>query len=133
MKTTYGYEALRIPWRLALDWQWSRDERAKEVLSRMNFLEKEWEDKGRLASVYAHDGKIENNSESAAMYGGSLGYFIVMDPKKAEEIYRDKLLNLYNPDTSTWRKDAGVGYYEANMAWFGMALYRNLLLNFTTS
>lgn len=127
MTTNFGYDALRVPWRLALDYQWYADSRAKDLLGRMSFLSQQWRDTGALASVYAHDGSVVADYESAAMYGGAIGYFMVADQEQAREVYEQKLAFLYDSDTNDWKQR--LSYYDDNWAWFGIGLYNNLLPN----
>lgn len=127
LTTNYGFDAMRTPWRLALDWQWNQDSRAKDVLSDMSFLKNQWEGKGKLFATYSHDGQPASDFESAAGYGTSLGYFLVEDAQDANAIYEQKLVSLYNPDTNAWKNQ--LGYYDDNWAWFGLALYYNFLPN----
>jgi endo-1,4-beta-D-glucanase Y len=128
LKTNYGYDAMRTAFRLALDYQWNGDARAREVLGQFSFLREEWEKNRRLFATYAHDGSVVSEMEAPAMYGGSLGYFLISDPKNSEAVYKEKLLNLYNPDYQNWKQP--LSYYDSNWAWFGIALYNNRLTNF---
>lgn len=131
LTTNYSYDALRTPWRLALDWQWYEDSRAKALLEKMSFLSDEWRATGRLGSSYAHDGTVLDATETPAMYGGSLGYFMVADPDAARDLYERKLQYLWDPNTNTWAER--LPYYDDNWAWFGIALYHRLLPNLFTS
>lgn len=124
--TNFGYDAIRVPWRIALDWQWSGDPRARTVLSKMGFLDSVWNRDAALNAVYAHDGTpVSPLYQSPAAYGGAIGYFMVSAPDAAREVYVRKLQSLYDPDTQTWRLP--LNYYDANIAWFGMALYNDAL------
>lgn len=125
LTTHYGYDALRAPWRIALDWQWHGEPRARSVLAESGFLATEWNQKHELLPAYAHDGTPIATGESPAMYGGSLGYFLVEKPNLAQEVYLSKLQVLYSPDTQTWKKQ--LSYYDDNWVWFGMALYHGAL------
>jgi endoglucanase len=128
LTTNYGYDALRVPWRLALDWQWYGDPRDKQLLDSLNFFSKQWTAAKSLSVNYAHDGTLAGDeTEVPALYGGVIGYFIVSDPKNAAEVYNQKLAILYNPDTNAWRTP--LGYYDDNWTWFGIGLYQNLLPN----
>lgn len=122
--THYSYDALRTSWRLALDWQWFGDKRAYDLLKKMNFLARSWQQDGTLAAGYRHDGTpLENsNYDSLAMYGGSLGYFLATNTGLAQEIVDQKLAVL-NQNTAN--------YYDANWAWFGLAQAQGALINFT--
>jgi len=125
--TNFGFDALRTPWRIALDYQWYGDERARTILSKMSFLTYTWQSANAIGSVYAHDGTPVNPAQSTAMYGGAIGYFLYEDPDNARRIYDRKLLALYNPDVNEWREQ--LSYYDDNWAWFGIGLYEKLLPN----
>lgn len=126
--TNFGYDAIRVPWRIALDWEWNHEPRAQAALARMGFLDHLWTLQGKLTAVYGHDGTaIAPIYESPAMYGGTLGYFLVIDPAAAHDVYMKKLASLYDPDKETWKLP--LNYYDSNMVWFGMALYHNALPN----
>lgn len=125
LTSDFGYDALRLPWRLALDHQWNDEPRARAVLSRMSFLGDQWRDTHRLAATYAHDGSSAAGYESPALYGGALGYFDVVNAKQEKALYDDKLGSMYNPDTQSWRTP--LSYYDDNWAWFGMALHLDAL------
>jgi endo-1,4-beta-D-glucanase Y len=127
LTTNYSYDALRTPWRLALDWQWYQEPRAKSLLDSLGFFKTQWHANNALSTVYGHDGSLNQISESPAMYGGSIGYFTVSDSADAANVYKQKLQILYNPDTNAWKKT--LSYYDDNWAWFGIALYNNLLPN----
>ncbi|MDB5225203.1 MAG: hypothetical protein JWL87_155 [Candidatus Adlerbacteria bacterium] len=127
LTTNFGYDALRMPWRLALDYQWNKEERARETLSRMSFLSRQWKERGTLSTTYSHDGTVLGDYETPAFYGGVIGYFIVADKAAARNVYEQKLGSLYNPDTNDWKQR--LSYYDDNWAWFGIGLYHNLLPN----
>jgi endoglucanase len=61
------------------------------------------------------------------MYGGTIGYFMINDPSSADEIYEQKLKTLYDQDSNSLRTP--LSYYDSNWAWFGLALYNDLLPN----
>jgi endo-1,4-beta-D-glucanase Y len=130
LTTNFGYDALRIPWEIALDWQWSNDARAKNYLSKLSFLSSEWAKDHKLYAVYTHAGDGIGKYETPAMYGGTIGYFIVTHPNEARSVYKDKLAFLFNPDTNSFKET--LSYYDDNWAWFGIGLYNNLLPNLTS-
>ncbi len=97
LTTKFSYDAIRVPWRLALDWQWHQDPRAKEVLSNFSYLKDEWADNKKILASYKHDGTPNVNYDSPAIYGATIGYFSVTDPSTAMDIYKTKLSVLYDP------------------------------------
>ncbi|MBI5003961.1 hypothetical protein HZC00_02615 [Candidatus Kaiserbacteria bacterium] len=131
--TDFGYNALRLPWRLTLDWQWFHDSHDQAILKRFSFLSEEWNKNSFLYATYAHDGSTATGTahESPAMYGGTIGYFMTVDPSLAPVVYTTKLESLFSPDNNTWNTD--MSYYGDNWAWFGIALYNDLLPNIAAS
>lgn len=125
----YGYDAFRTPWRMALDWTWNKDIRAKQILAKHQFLGTQWNANKSLAAIYSHTGAIVSNDQAPAAYGANIAYFIVEQPKQAEQIYDTKLVTLYSPDTQSWKDQ--LSYYDDNWAWFGIALYQDSLPNLT--
>jgi endo-1,4-beta-D-glucanase Y len=130
LDTNFGYDAMRIPFRLALDYSWFKDPRDKQVLSQFGFLKSFWEDTHVLNATYTHDSGVVASYESPAMYGATIGYFTVIDPGIAKDVYQTKLQTLYSPDQQSWKAPA-PGYYEDNWAWLGIALTQDALPNLT--
>jgi endoglucanase len=127
LTTNTSFDALRVPWRIYLDWTWYQEPRAQQTLKKMTFFTSEFEENALLYTAYEHDGSIAVRNQTAAFYGGTLGYFMLADPENAKLIYDNKLQVLYNPDTNDWK--IKLGYYDDNWAWFGIALYNNMLPN----
>ncbi len=127
LDTNYGFDAMRVPWHMALSWEWNQDSRAQEILSMMKFLSTEWNKNHALDAQYGHDGRPAAEFEAPAMYGTSLGYFLVSDAQNATSVYETKIISLYDPDKNDWRQT--LSYYDDNWAWFGLALYYNFLPN----
>lgn len=125
--SNFGFDAMRIPWRIALDFKWFREPRAEELLEEMEFFSKEWGANQKINAEYTHAGVPAEYFESSAIYGGLIGYFVVSEPEIADAVYKDKLTVLYNPDFNDWSRP--LNYYDENWAWFGIALYNDLLPN----
>ncbi|HSH31829.1 MAG TPA: glycosyl hydrolase family 8 [Candidatus Saccharimonadales bacterium] len=127
LKSDYGYDAFRTPWRLAIDYKWNQDARAKRTLERMSFLGDAWRGGNQLKAVYGHDGSVVADYEVPAMYGTALAYFTVTDEDAAKAVFAQKLESLYDPNRQSWKTE--LSYYDDNWAWFGMALYLDQLPN----
>jgi endoglucanase len=127
LTTNYSFDAMRLPWRLALDWQWNKEPRAESTLKKMSFFDEQWNQDKAVYASYTHDGDVLIKSDLPAIYGGTLGYFMVADPAAAQELYNNKLVSLYSPDKNAWKEN--MSYYDDNWAWFGVALYNQYLLN----
>jgi len=127
----FSHDALRVFWRVGLDWEWHQERRAKEYFTKVSFLKAEWDEYGAIRSAYTLDGKPLVSDESLSMYGAVLPYFLVISPEIAGQIYNDKLAEQFNPDSEDFHGD--IGYYSSNWAWFGMAMYQDRLLNLFSS
>lgn len=127
LTTNYSYDAMRTPWRLGLDYTWNKEPRAKETLEKLSFLSEEWDQRQTLYSTYGHDGTVVVQDEVAEQYATSLAYFTVVDAKKANEVYDQKLKVLYDQNNNAWREP--LTYYASNWVWFGIALHENQLPN----
>lgn len=127
--SNYSYDAFRIPWRLALDYMWYHEPRAKEYFLTHQFLTQKWAKQKQLLVGYTHDGKVNQNYESAGAYAANLGAFMLADPKTARDIYMQKILpKFYTNDASSYWEDP-KNYYVQNWAWFGTSLYFGKLEN----
>ncbi len=126
--TNYSFDAHRVMWRLYLDYLWYKDSRAKSYLEKNKFLLSIWNSEKDIYNTYSHDGKVLDKGSSPAVIGTNIGYFLIANPDVAKDIYEQKLLPLYNRDTQTWKDP--LGYYDSNWAWFGLAIYNNLLPNY---
>jgi endoglucanase len=126
--TNYSFDAHRVKWRLYLDYLWYGDSRAKSYFEKNNFLLSIWNRDKNIYNTYSHNGNILDKGSSPAVIGTNIGYFAVINPDIAKDIYEQKLLPLYNRDTQNWTKK--LGYYDSNWAWFGLAIYNNLLPNY---
>ena len=127
--TEYSYDAFRTPWRIALDYQWFKDPRAKAYFEKNDFLRQEWAKNQKINVAYTHDGKPWEEYESAGAYASNLGSFIVSDKANAKKIYEERILNkLYEDKEGSYWEDPS-SYYTQNWVWFGTALYNNDLPN----
>ncbi len=126
--TNFGYDAMRLPFRLAIDYQWTNSLRAKNLLEKMKFLGTQWQIHQQILATYKHDGSENSNIEAPALYGGTLGYFITTNSEQAKEVYTNKIQSLYSSDNQDWAHP--MSYYDDNWVWFGMALYNSKIINF---
>ena len=135
LNTNYSYDAFRTMWRLALDYKWNNEPRAKAYLESVSFLRDQWKQTGRLMAGYSHSGTVVQNWEDLAIYGGTLGNFLITEPALADQVVQTKLLPAYQTvrDNDPTHTFIGWGdsdnYYNQNWVWFGLALYSNKLPN----
>jgi len=127
LTTNYSYDAMRAPWRLALDYKWNNEPRARAVLEKLSILKDKWYSDEKLYSTYSHDGTTAVTDEVAEAYGTSLAYFDVVEPAIAKQIYEKKIKTLYDQNDNNWVEP--LTYYASNWVWFGIALHEDQLPN----
>jgi endoglucanase len=121
LTTNYGFEALRISFRIGLDWKWFSENKAKDYLENLGALYEYFDKNNKLVGVYDRYGKQFVDFETKAMYGGSLPYFSIHHPDQAQKILLEKLFVDYDLTTQKWKKNPS--YYDDNWSWFGAAFY----------
>lgn len=119
-KTVFGYDAVRIPWRVALDYSLNKNDNALNYLKKLSFLSQEYQNKGMIYSVYDATGNVVENSESLWVYSTLLEYFNLVDNSKSQQILESKILSKLQS-----KNYKNLNYYEANWVWFGLALHYN--------
>lgn len=123
--SNYGWDAVRVPWRIAMDRLWFGQARSKDFLEKtiLNFFQPRWRLSPKLAAVYTYQGKPAVDYESPVLYAGVLAAAMVGDqPEWARKMAEKIVLNL-----KLGKKGAFFcrpnDYYSNNWAWFGLATY----------
>ena len=110
----------RLQWRLALDWLWFSDPRARNILDSFNRPSVDAGGSGRIAATYGLDGAVSKDDGSTAVYAWAVPALLVGgDAQTAYRLFAEKVLAR---TVGTEQPSAGVTYYDANWAWFTSAL-----------
>jgi endoglucanase len=117
---TYGYDAFRVMWRVAVDAVWNKELRAHDYLTRNDFLRTRWRAAHKLDPVYGHDGTVVSGYDDPTVYGGDIGNFVVTDPAAAAQMH-EQLMATFHPTSPAFFGDSR-NYFEQNWVWFGLAL-----------
>jgi endoglucanase len=120
----FGYDAVRIPWRVALDYDLYRSPQAIAYLRRLWFLGQELQNKGIIYTVYDVAGNVVENSESIWVYSSLLEFFNLVDQSKSQQLLSSKILPKLKD-----KNYKNLSYYEANWVWFGLALHYDYFQN----
>jgi endo-1,4-beta-D-glucanase Y len=123
--TRFGWEAVRLPFRVALDALWFKDPQAAQLLQTrfLPFFKAQWQAHGRLAAVYTYAGAPAADYESPVLYAGVLaGALAAADPGFARAMAL-KILSFYHEDRGRAYFETPDNYYANNWAWLGLALY----------
>ncbi len=123
--TDFGWEAVRLPFRVALDAIWFKEPRAAALLLRkfLPFFKARWQARGRLAAVYTLDGAPAVDYESPVLYAGVLAGALATGDRDFARQMALKILSFYHEDGDRAYFEAPDHYYANNWAWLGLALY----------
>ena len=123
--TRFGWEAVRLPYRLALDGLWFGDPQAGQLLTDkfLPFFKSQWQARARLLAVYNFDGSPAVDYESPVLYAGVLAGALAAGDRDFAREMALKILSFYHEDGDRAYFEAPDHYYANNWAWLGLALY----------
>ena len=123
--TRFGWEAVRLPFRVALDGLWFNDPQAAKLLKDkfLPFFKSQWQARGRLLAVYNFDGSPAVDYESPVLYAGVLAGALAAGDREFAHQMALKILSFYHEDGGRAYFEAPDHYYANNWAWLGLALY----------
>jgi endoglucanase len=123
--TRFGWEAVRVPFRVALDALWFKEPQAARLLEKkfLPFFKTQWQAHHRLAAVYKYDGTLAVDYESPVLYAGVLAAALAAGDKGFAREMALKILSFYREDRGQAYFETPDNYYANNWAWLGLALY----------
>jgi len=123
--TGFGWEAVRLSFRLALDGLWFGEPRAANLLKEkfLPFFKGQWQAHGRLLAIYTLDGSPAVDYESPVLYAGVLAGALAAGDRDFAREMALKILSFYHEDGDRAYFEAPDHYYANNWAWLGLALY----------
>jgi endoglucanase len=123
--TRFGWEAVRIPFRVALDRLWFREPKAARLLQEkfLPFFKNTFKAQGKLLAVYNFDGTPAVDYESPVLYAGVLAGALAAGDRDFARQMALKVLSFYREDGLQAYFEAPDHYYANNWAWLGLALY----------
>ncbi len=124
-ETHFGWEAVRLPWRLALDHFWFGEPQAAKILGQkfLQFFKQEWQGHGKLAAVYKDDGAPLVDYDSPVLYAGVLAAALTCGDRDFAGQLAAKILTFYREKDGRAYFVSPDNYYANNWAWLGLALY----------
>lgn len=112
----FSYDALRVPFRIAVDYHLYGDPRARAYLEENTVFRDEWRHHQKIYAAYTKDGEHVGGDESLASYGAELAAFTIVDRGLADEIFQKKISRLH----PSWRQNS---FYDLSWLWFGIHFY----------
>lgn len=117
LRSTYGFDAYRVWWRIALDAAWFDEPRATSFLqNHLGHLQSLWQTRQAIPARINLRGSATARYEATSQYAMLYPAFQIIDPTIAEQIWQQKLLPTY--EDGIWDNDSA--YYVQNLAWLGL-------------
>lgn len=119
-RSDFSYDAVRIFWRVFVDYKRTGEKRALPVLEKSKFFITQWKKTKNIYVNYKSNGQLRNKHKfigSIALLIPSINLF---DKKVAAEIYH-KELTPYFLERGYWPSKSD--YYGRNLLWFGEYIY----------
>ncbi len=110
----FSYDAMRVPFRLALDYRLFAEERARRFLESTSVFSSDWGKEGKIFAIYDEQGRPQVSYESYASYGAQLASFSMLQQTTADRIFREKIAKV-NPDA--------ISFFDLSWLWFGLRFY----------
>ncbi|HEU5103617.1 MAG TPA: glycosyl hydrolase family 8 [Roseiflexaceae bacterium] len=126
----FSFDASRLAWRLAVDWLWFQDPRARAALEGLDLPERAYGRDGKLVAAYGPDGQPLVGHEALSMYAGAIGQLMFShDRQLPQRVYARHLAVAYRdtPAGAYWGDPNNC--YDQNWAWFATALANGKLGN----
>lgn len=117
LSLNFGYDAVRVYWRIAQDYLWFINPDALDFLNKQDFLVNYWKEQKRILPVFSLNGIPTVDYEDNASYGALLPYFKITDETTYQDL-KKRLQSEYN--NGAWKNNDN--YYTQNWAWLGLAL-----------
>jgi endoglucanase len=121
-RSDFGYEALRVYWRVGLDALLDpMEKRAQTLLHTPTKLPRYWQIRTDLPVSLTWDGIVRHPQlQSGALYGAMLPALEIPDAQAGEELLLKKIVPNLKPGGQWNTKN---DYYSQNWLWFGLAMY----------
>lgn len=126
----FGWDAIRVPWRVGLAGLWFQDKRARQVLAKtfLPFARQQWQEHGRLFAVFTYDGRPLVEYDSPVLYAGLIAAARADGDQTLARQAAEKILGFYQEGPEGGYFNRPDDYYGNNWAWLGLATYRGLIV-----
>jgi endoglucanase len=121
-RSDFGYEAIRVYWRVALDALMNPlEKRATQLLKTKNMLPRYWKIRKDLPISITWDGIVRHPElQSGAIYGAVFPSLYLQDERLGQELLQKKIVPNLKPGGQWNTKN---DYYAQNWLWCGLGLY----------
>ncbi len=125
-RSDFSYDAIRVFIRCYLDYIYSKDQRAFEIMEKCKFFMNKYpnpEKDSKFYTNYKIDADIRDEDENIGAIATLVPVFHLFDKEYAKAVYENKVLASY--DTKGFWQNS-ENYYTQNLAWIGTWVYLNV-------
>lgn len=116
--TGFGWEAVRVPFRVGLDFFWFKSDEAKNFFESglAPFIEKEWREKKAVFCEYDYNGTCRNEYENPAFYSA---YYLAAAAGKSKyaQVFLNTTRAYLEKEDGNWYYESDREYYVNSLAW----------------
>ncbi len=126
----FGWEAVRIPFRVGLDYDWFKDDSAREFLEKtfMRFPANQEKERGRIFAGYTYEGGIQQSQEDPLFYASFYFVDAAIGGKDNDRWLKEVHRFLGKTENGWFYKDR-EDYYVNSLAWMADGLRAGILKN----
>ncbi len=124
----FGWDAIRIPWRVGLDYFWFEEALAKQYMrTLLDFYARAWtKEDGRFYVEYSYGGDPIQKHESPAAYAMSLSAFAALQSPLLNDVLT-KIKESYNDQSNRFKDEDN--YYENSLTLLGLVFLNDATTN----
>ncbi|MCA9408951.1 MAG: endoglucanase [Candidatus Omnitrophica bacterium] len=112
--SNFGWDAIRIPFRIAADEHYFKSKEAQEILVKMHrFFNDEYQKKQKIFIAYNYQGRVVNRQENALFYAG---YYLIFKDREPD-IAIKLLLRTRRFLNKQWLYHNTFEYFINSLAW----------------
>lgn len=125
----FGYESIRVPFRIGLDYFWFKSREAEEFLTTFSsFLEREFDKEGVVFCEYDYLGNVFKRYDNPAFY--ACYYYSLLSVKnRYAKVSLEKNRSRLQKDSDLWFYQDNQDYYLNCLAWFADGLKAGIIRN----
>ena len=126
----FGWEAVRIPLRVALDYYWFQSSQAEEFFGTnlKHFLEPRWQEDRVLFCEYSYNGTAHKSYENALFYAAYACIFMAGKSPYAEDLVK-KTRSFLRHKRGAWVYQDEDDYFTNSLAWFADGIKSGIIRN----
>jgi endoglucanase len=126
----FGWEAVRAPLRVGLDFFWFKNEAAEKIFAcgLKQFIENEWEKKKKVFCEYTYQGKVKIAYENPLFYA-AYSTALAVGKSPYTKALLEKSRSFLQKSGGFWVYQNANEYYVNSLAWFAEGLEGGVIKN----